>query len=85
MEAIEKEMEEHGGVVPVGKLDEMSEAHVKDLVAAAEAQAKQEAAEVEEERRSVAMMKEGPEKEAAKVGATRVATPGVPGNHSCWL
>ena len=58
-------MEAHGGLLPVQELDGMSEAEVKDVVAAAQAAAKAEALAVEEERRRVEAMPDGPEKEAA--------------------
>ena len=55
-EKIEEEMEAHGGLLPVQELDGMSEAEVKDMVAAAQAAAKAEALAVEEERRRVEAM-----------------------------
>ena len=53
---IEKAMQAHGGEVPVGALNKLSESEVRDIAAAAAAQAKKERMAVEAERAAVAAM-----------------------------
>ena len=58
-------LEAHGGEIPVEKLEAMSEAEVKHVADAMEAEAQKEAQAVEQERKAVEAMDEGPEKEVA--------------------
>ena len=64
-EAIEEYMAAHGGEVPVEVLDAMSDAELADVVKHAKHKAQELRERVEAERARIALMPDGPEKDAA--------------------